>query len=386
MDPATIAPSNQEVRIQLRTGARIRELRQARGMRSRDLAALARISQGQLSKIENGKAAISIKNLGRLCRILDRPVSYLFQTDAEMPKVLGTVTTVKGPENKAIQWFAAEVERLSANRISLLPLTAAQLGSADDQIELLSRGVIDLFIDDLAVYQKFDPAFQVFEFPYTFRSVSHQQAFLEGLFFSNRMRPALKKHGICFLNPRWNWVRGLEWVLIASRPIRHPGDIRDLRVRITESGSLARFWRLLGAQPVAVPWAGIKKALRDGRIDVVPTHKSHLYPLGFCRYARYVTLLGDVPPVLGIGVNRIKYQALVPAIQDVLRSASIAAGDYFTTLVRQTEKANEHMNIRRYRAVYLNIDPHPWRQATQAVLERLLSRQALPREAWNELG
>jgi hypothetical protein len=47
-----------EERIQQRVGARVRELRQAAGITAVVLAERTGISQGQLSKIENGKAAL----------------------------------------------------------------------------------------------------------------------------------------------------------------------------------------------------------------------------------------------------------------------------------------------------------------------------------------
>jgi len=67
------------------------------------------LSQGQLSKIETGKAALSIGALTSLCQILGRPLSYLFQKDEEIPRVLGTMTTVAGPESRGLAWFAGEV-------------------------------------------------------------------------------------------------------------------------------------------------------------------------------------------------------------------------------------------------------------------------------------
>lgn len=385
MNSAKFEHNSQELRIQIRVGSRIRELRWSAGMTSQKLASLAGISQGQLSKIENGKAAISIKSLGRLCSILDRPVSYLFQAEAEMPKVMGTLVTVEGPENKAIRWFADEVARRSDNRINLLPLRATNLGTSNDQVQLLSRGSIDLFIDDLACYSNLEPAFQIFSFPYIFRDMDHQLAFLEGSFFVNNLRPSLKKYAIEFLNTRWNWIRGLEWVLIANRPIRHPDDIRNLRVRTSGWEALERFWKLLGARPVPVLWMELKKALRNGRVDVVPTHKSHLYPLGFCRYLPYVTRLGDVPPVLGIGMHNMKYRAMIPEIQNILKQSSIAAGDYFTNLVEQAENRNEILNIRRYKAKYLTVDIHPWKKAVGKALDRLMEENEIICTVWNYL-
>ena len=242
-----------EREIQLRVGRHVRELRLAAGLTAVQLAERSGISQGQLSKIENGKAVLSSKILVGLCRVLGRPVGYFFQSRGEMPRVLGTLTTVEGPENDGIRAFAAAVGRQTGERLSLIPLRPAQLGAARSQVEALREGLIDLFIEEPFYYAPFAPGFALFSLPYAFQSEDHRQAFLTGSYFREALCEPLRRAGIRFLNPRWNWFRGLEWVLAADRPIAEPKEVRGLRVRTPESDILQRFWELMGAHPVAMP-------------------------------------------------------------------------------------------------------------------------------------
>ncbi|MDO9111072.1 MAG: helix-turn-helix transcriptional regulator, partial [Desulfatirhabdiaceae bacterium] len=108
-----MADDMKEQGVQGRIGAKIRELRIAAGLTAVELALRAGLSQSQISKIETGKAALSIASLTSLCQILGRPLSYLFQKDAEIPRILGTMTTVAGPESRGLAWFADEVRRLT---------------------------------------------------------------------------------------------------------------------------------------------------------------------------------------------------------------------------------------------------------------------------------
>ena len=352
-----------EKRIQRRVGARVRELRQSAGITAVVLAGQAGLSQGQLSKIENGKATLSVKTLARLCRIFDRPVGYLFQSLHEMPRVLGTLTTVRGPENEGIHWFAEEVRKLAGGNLQLIPLRPSQIGSAVDQVDQLKDGLIDLFVEELFYYGKFVNGFKVFSLPYAFDSEAHRQAFLSSRFFQEQLLEPMRRAGIRLINRQWNWLRGLQWVLASNRPIIDPQDLRGLKVRVVENPLMQRFWQALGVCPVAVPWSEVKAALRAGDIDVLPTHKAHLYPLEFCRYARYITLLGDLPPVMSVAVNEAKYQILSPEIQNSLLEACDRAGDFFSRHVRQSEIENEQLNIRRYKAVYLKVSLDPWYEA-----------------------
>jgi TRAP-type C4-dicarboxylate transport system substrate-binding protein len=375
-----------EREIQLRVGRRVRELRRAAGLTTIALARRSGISQGQLSKIENGKALLSSKILAALCRVLDRPVGYLFQSRDEMPRVLGTLTTVKGPEHEGIKAFAEAVQAGTGDRLSLIPLRPTQIGTAFSQVEALREGLIDLFIEEPFYYAAFIPGFNFFALPYTFRSEPHRQAFLEGDHFRKVLCEPLQNIGIRFLNRRWNWFRGLEWVLVCDRPIVAPKDVRGLKVRTPESDLVQCFWRSLGARPVAVPWTEVTTALRTRTVDVVPTHKTHLYPLGFCRHARFVTRLSDLPPLMALGINDARYQSLPPAIQGGLQEACDTIGDFFSRCIREAETENEQRNIRRFQAVYLTVDTTLWREAVAAVRARLIDDDRLDAATWEAVA
>jgi TRAP-type C4-dicarboxylate transport system substrate-binding protein len=196
----------------------------------------------------------------------------------------------------------------------------------------------------------------------------------------------LRRSGIRLINSRWNWFRGLEWVLAADRPIVDPVDLRGLKVRTPESDLMQRFWQLLGAKPVPVPWVEVATALRAGEVEVLPTHKTHLYPLGFCRHARYVTRLGDLPPVLAVGMNDSRFQVLPPAIQAGLQEACDAAGGFFSNHVREAEIENQQHNIRRYRAVYLTVDLAHWREAVARARARLVAEGLVDAATWAAVG
>ena len=379
-------PEDLESLIQADIGRKIRELRDSRTIKAQDLAREAGISQGYLSKIEHGRAAISIRVLTRLCRILNRPLGYLFQSEEEIPRVLGTLITVKGPEHMGVQRFVDRVSACSNNRVSLIRLKASQLGGSGDQIERLTQGVIDLFIEEVSCFQRLLPEFGLLSFPYLFRDAAHRQAFFSGRFFKERFEGSLRNQGIRFLNPRWNWVRGLEWVLVSSRPVSRPEDVRGMRVRIQDSEVLARLWKAMGAQPVVVPWPEVRKVLREGSIDILPTHKAHLYPMGFCRYARYVTLLGDTPPVLGIAMNEMKFRMLSPSIQECITGTCDRFGEEFSRLIREAETVNEAVNMERYRAVYLKVDQDPWKRRIADIRRRLIRSGVIRKELWDQVG
>ena len=373
--------SDEERQVRRTVGSRIRELRKSMGLTTTTLAGQAGISQSQLSKLENGKAAISILTLTKLSRIFDRPLSYLFQKDEEVPRVLGTMTTVPGPESRGLARFAKEVERRSKGRMSLISLWATVLGSAPEQVRMLQEGIIDLFIEELIFYQHITPTVNFVSLPYVFANDAHLLTFLESPFFEETIRRPLTEAGIRILNRRWNWRRGVERVLVSKQPVTRPEEVKGKRVRVFDSPALARFWEGLGARPVVVHWPRVKEAWEKGEFDLLPTHRSHLYPLGFCRHGPYVTRLGDVPPALAVTVNAKKYLSLPPDIQAALEEACDAAGTFFTQEIQRSEPDHESKNLSKYGAVYLKVDLSPWRRAASKVVRDMAESGEIDREA-----
>jgi TRAP-type C4-dicarboxylate transport system substrate-binding protein len=374
-----------EEAIQLRVGHKIRELRQASGMKAVDLALRAGLSGSQLSKIETGKATLSIKILARLCEVFDRPLSYLFQSDREVPRtfgVVGTLTTVEGPEAQGMRAFLNEVARTSGDRLSFMPLRAPQLGSGADQVRQLRDGLIDMFIEDLALFQEEAPALRVLSMPYAFADQAHRQRILESDHFQDAVVRPLRQAGIRLLNRSWNWRRGIESVLASNRPVFDVASVKGLRVRVRDQHAQVAFWADLGAEPIVVPWTEVKATLARGEIDAVATNKTHLYPLGFSKYARYVTLLGDLSPVLAVAVNDTKFQALPPDLQQCLVDACERAGDVFTATVEAAEQVNEPANIVEHKAVYMRVPIDPWKVHAKDVCRRLVADGVMPAETW----
>jgi TRAP-type C4-dicarboxylate transport system substrate-binding protein len=385
---ARASQSLTEAEIQLLVGLKIRQLRTAAGMKAVELARRAEMSQSQLSKIETGKATLSIKMLARLREALDCPLSYLFQTEQEHPHrfgVVGTLITVDGPESRAVRWFTEELGRLSRGDVEFLPLRAAQVGAAHEKVLQLCVGQIDMLIESIALYQDLAPALGFLSVPYSFHDEAHLQRYLASPAFATQVIEPLAQRGIRFVNPRWNWRRGVEWVLAANRPVIEPRDVAGMRVRVPDAEAQAAVWQSLGAVPVTLPWTDVQAALASGAIDAVATHKSHLYPLGFCKHARYVTLLGDVCPVVGVAMNDALWDQLPIDMQQHLAAACLNAGELFTSAIITAERENEQQNLGHFSAVYLRVPLQPWHRAIGRARELMLQKKLLPAAAWRAI-
>ncbi len=375
----------QEDLIQKNVGIKIRELRKAGKMNAIDLASKAGISQGQLSKIETGKANVSIKNLALLCRVLGRPLDYLFQAEDKSTAVRHRIIAVAGLENQGLHWFAQEVGSNTNGAVALNSLGTLQFGPAVDQIDLIFEGSVDLFIENLVQFYRIAPALKQLSLPYCFRDEQHRHAFLLSPYFRKNVTEVLLQKGIRLLNPNWNWIRGLEWVFVSRRPICTPEDVKGLKVRIYDCEHLRIFWDEMGAIPVVVPWSKVRKAIASGQVDVVPTKKALIYHNGFCSNAKYVTILGDIPEIMGVFITETKYSSFSPWIRHALEKACDSAGNIFSLNLYHIEKKNERLNMSRYKAAYLKVDLSPWQLAVSRIRKKMTDQGILQEQTLREI-
>lgn len=72
-----------------------------------------------------------------------RTLSYFFDTQNEIPLTLGTMSTIDGPEKKGVEWFSKKIEQRTDGKITIIPMMTTQLGSSQEQIEILRKGGIE---------------------------------------------------------------------------------------------------------------------------------------------------------------------------------------------------------------------------------------------------
>lgn len=68
-------------------GARLRELRKARGLSAKEVAARAEVSGAYLSRLENGRISPTVSTLSRIVQAMGESVAQVFGADAKGPVV-----------------------------------------------------------------------------------------------------------------------------------------------------------------------------------------------------------------------------------------------------------------------------------------------------------
>ena len=75
---------NPRLKLEQYIGMRVKRKRQEQGLKITDVARIAELSQGMVSKIENAQVSTSLETLSRLCDAISLPISQLF-SDYDRP-------------------------------------------------------------------------------------------------------------------------------------------------------------------------------------------------------------------------------------------------------------------------------------------------------------
>jgi DNA-binding XRE family transcriptional regulator len=94
--PTDTAP---RLKLEQYLGLQIKRQRQAQDLKLSDVAKIADISQGMLSKIENAQVSTSLDTLSRLCDVLGLPMSKLF---SEYDQQDGSALLVKADQGMEV--------------------------------------------------------------------------------------------------------------------------------------------------------------------------------------------------------------------------------------------------------------------------------------------
>ncbi|MBM3236717.1 helix-turn-helix transcriptional regulator [Candidatus Poribacteria bacterium] len=81
-------------------GSRIREIRQARGIKQKDLAIALGLKSQNLSDYERGRAMPSVEMLKKLADFFEKPVDWFYGQDA-IQKLVSKIEITKAPESKS---------------------------------------------------------------------------------------------------------------------------------------------------------------------------------------------------------------------------------------------------------------------------------------------
>ena len=236
-------------------------------------------------------------------------------------------------QHQATLEFAKRVAEKTGGAIRIEVFPAGQLGSDPQILDGAKLGTIDIAMTGNPFFTVFAPEMNALDLPFLFRDYDHAYKVLDGPIGADLMK-AVERSGLKGLGSIEIGFRNLT---NSKRAVKKPEDVKGLKIRTTPNPAHLQAFRLLGANPVAMPFTEVYLALKTGTVDGQENPINLTYTMKFYEVQKYMSLTGHAYTAANIVMNLKKYQELKPEQQQALQEAVREAAGWQRKLNREIE-------------------------------------------------
>jgi len=221
------------------------------------------------------------------------------------------------PKGAAAEFFAQRAAELTQGRVKVEVYPNSQLYKDKEELEALQLGAVQMLAPSLA---KFGPLgvreFEVFDLPYIFPDKAALRTVTRGP-IGARLLARLEPKGFQGLA---YWDNGFK-IMTANKPVRLPGDMKGMKLRIQSSKVLEAQMRALGAIPQVMAFSEVYQALQTGVVDGTENTPSNIYTQKTHEVQAHGTLTDHGYIGYGVIVNKKFWDGLPADIRSALELA-----------------------------------------------------------------
>ena len=270
-------------------------------------------------------------------------------------------------------YFEKRVEELSNGRIDVQIYPSGQLGGKIESMEGLRAGTIEMAEVAATDMSGFSKMWSVFSLPFLFSDEDHLFRVLHNPEISKILNEDAESVEFKILG--W-WTFGGRSMINSKRAIYNPEDMKGLKIRVMQDPFLAQVIKLMGGNPVPMPWVEVYTSLQQGAIDGLENSALLFADNKFYEVAKYFSLTEHfrIPDPQLISLKF--FNSLPKDLQDVLIQAGKETEDEFRKLWANYE--GEAVKVLKNNGVKTNeVDKAVFREAVAPIYEDFLSGASL---------
>ncbi len=233
---------------------------------------------------------------------------------------LGVVTKPGSAQNIVADKFKEIVEAGSKGSIDVKIYHSKSIGTETEILQQIQLNTVQMGIITGGPFDTFDPVVRVINYPFLFKDHAQADAILDGP-IGNEILKSLETasfKGLCFSE------NGFRNLTNSKRPVKKPGDIKGLKIRVMASALHRAIWQTLGANPTPMPWP-IYTELEQGVIDGQENPLWVMEVYKFYEVQKYMTLTHHVySPHIDVA-SLVWWKTLDKATQDFLQQSMRSA-------------------------------------------------------------
>ena len=286
------------------------------------------------------------------------------------PGLLTSVDThpVGYPTVEGVRHFGDLLRERTGGRLDLRIYAGGQLGNERDTLEITTFGGIDFNRVNLAPLNSIEPLTIVAGLPFIFESTAHMRRVVDGP-IGEEILASLERHGLiglCFYDS------GARSFYNTRGPIRTPGDMKGLKLRVPGSDLYIDMVRSLGADAVPMPLDEVYQSLAQGVIDGAENNWPSFENGRHFEVARYYSLTRHLLAPEVFVMSKATWDDMSADDQATIRQAARDSVPYMRQL--WDEQVEKSRAIILSSGVEVNeVDPAPFAEAMTSMWEASLT-------------
>lgn len=184
---------------------------------------------------------------------------------------------INSPYHREAVWAAGEFERRTGGRYEIEIYPASSLGGEVAITEALNIGSIDILYVGPSVAARSYPRLALSEYPFAIEDYDHWKAYRDSALFADIKSGYQAATGHTIFGFVYYGFRHVT----SNRPILHPDDMRDLKIRVPNAPLYLIMPRLTGANATPMPFSEVYLALQLGTVDA---QENPLVTIQFMRF------------------------------------------------------------------------------------------------------
>lgn len=213
--------------------------------------------------------------------------------------------------------FAKRANAKLGGKAKVVVFGSSQLGGDKEMIQKLKLGTLDMAVPSTVMSSEVD-LFGIFEMPYIVKDRQHMGR-IEREVFWPKLAPEANRKGLTVLAV---WENGVRHITNSKRPIRVPGDLQGIKLRVPEGKWRVKMFQAYGANPSPMKFSELFTALQTGVMDGQENPFTQIYSAKLQEVQKYLSLSGHVytPAYLTVGTK--KWEALPADVRKVLEETA----------------------------------------------------------------
>lgn len=275
------------------------------------------------------------------------------------------------PVHKSLTEFARLVEEKTDGSVKIQLYPNGQLGAEREVVELTQTGAVDFAKVSASALESFSEVYSLFSLPYLFDSKEHYYSVMNSK-VAQEIYQSTEEIGFIGLS---YYDGGSRNFYTKNKPIRHPDDLKGLKIRVQPSATSIKMIELMGGAPTPMSFGEVYTALQQGVIDGSENNETALTDNNHGEVAKQYSYSEHamVPDMLIM--NNTKWQELNEeqklAVSEAAKESTEFHKDIWEKAIAKSIEDAKQKNV-----IFSTPDKEPFRKAVQPLHEEFAKKES----------